>query len=334
MELPVLRLGMAGFSPEQEHALETAARASRNSVWIAGPLAGADAWMINGARTQKLEHGRLRIAAARTGDRALQLELSDVRCPVAFSTPLPKSMEAMCTFDVAQPAAIGEVLRVFEMWLARMQAQFWLAAHIVEHQEVLGSATFELRSRGQLIAVVDMRGDVAVLPSVRPANFEVAVWTRLQRERLLVPDHFCRTSLADLMWRYVSRSRRGLLPERFRRGLIYFRRPPRVERAVVGEEHLLAMRELAIHPCRYDELLRDLGLTDEELGRTLAALYYVGSITGNPQRAAATTVRGELGARGGAGGINSNYGIPRTANMPLELLDLRHLTAPAPLMPA
>ena len=53
MELPVLRLGLAGFSPEQEHLLETVARASRNSVWIAGGLAGADAWMINGARTQK-----------------------------------------------------------------------------------------------------------------------------------------------------------------------------------------------------------------------------------------------------------------------------------------
>lgn len=325
---------MAGFTPDQEHALETVARASRNSVWIAGPLAGADAWMINGARTQKLEQGRLRIAAGRTAERSLQLELSDVRCPVAFSVPLPASMEAMCTFDVAQPDTIGEVLRVFELWLARMQAQFWLAAHIVEHQEVLGSGAFELHARGQLIAVVDMRGEVAVLPSVRPANFEVAVWTRIQRERFAVPDQFCRTTLADLMWRYVSRSRRALLPERYRRGLIYFRRPPRVDRSLVNEDHLLAMRELAIHPCRYDELLRDLGLTDEDLGRTLAALYYVGSITGNPQRAGATTVRGELSSRRGAGGLNSNYGIPRTANLPLEVLDLRHLTAPAPLIPA
>jgi hypothetical protein len=135
--------------------------------------------------------------------------------------------------------------------------------------------------------------------------------------------------LAQLMWRYVSRSGRDLLPERYRRTPLFFRRPPRVDPVLVDEEHLLVMRELAIRPATFDELMRAVEMPDEALARTLAALYYVGSITANPARAASTTSVGELprGARAG-----SNYSEQRSGETPLELADLRQLTAPAPMV--
>jgi DNA-binding transcriptional ArsR family regulator len=143
-----------------------------------------------------------------------------------------------------------------------------------------------------------------------------------------VPQNFARASLALLMWRYVSRSPRDLLPVRYRTGSIYFRRPPRIDPVLVDEEHLLVMRELAIRPASYDELKARLDMQDVVLARTLAALYYVGSITANRLRAGPTPVAGEL-AR--ASRDPSRYAELRSSHVPFEVTELRHLTAPAPL---
>jgi hypothetical protein len=328
IEVPVLRLGVAGFSPEQERAIQSAAAASRLTQWSCGPLAGADAWLVNGQCSQHLGEGRVRVASRQPGARSIQLQLGAAR-PVAFASPLPQGLQATCTFDIARPESILEAIGAFEFILAAEAAQFLLAGQIVDQQEVLGSGAFELRAKGQLIAVVDMKGDACVLPSVRPANFDVAVWTRIERDRVRVPPNFVRASLAQLMWRYVSRSQRDLLPDRYRKGPIFFRRPPRLDPLLVEEEHLLVMRELAIQPASFDELKRRLDMPEEAaLARALAALYYVGSVTTNRMRAGPTTVAGEL-PRGPR--TSSNYGELRSGHLPLELTDLRQLTAPAPL---
>lgn len=329
LEIPVLALGFAGFSPEQEQAVQAAAGASRITQWSCGPMAGADAWLINGQCAQHLGEGRIRVASRQAGGRSVQLQLSEARRPVAIAEPVPASLPASVgRFDVARPESILQAIGVFEFVLAAEAAQFLLAAQIVDQQEVLGGGTFELRAKGQLIAVVDMKGDACVLPSARPANFDVGVWSRADRERLRVPGNFVRTSLAQLMWRYVSRSTRELLPQRYRKGPIFFRRPPRLDPVLVEEEHLLAMRELAIRPTSYDELKSRLCMADAALARTLAALYYVGSITMNRARAGPNSMAAEL-TRGSRTG--SNYGELRSGLVPLELTDLRQLTAPAPL---
>jgi hypothetical protein len=318
---------MAGFSPEQEQAIQAAAAASRMTHWICGPMAGADAWLINGRCAQHVGERRVRIASRLTGGRSTQLELSNPQRPVAFAAPLPPGVHSTCTFDMARPESIGEAIGVFEFVLAAEAAQFLLAAYVVDQQDVLGAAAYELRAKGQLIAVVDMKGDACVLPSVRRANFDVAVWARIDRDRLRVPANFARASLALLMWRYVSRSPRDLLPERYRKGAIFFRRAPRIDPVLVDEEHLLVMRELAIAPASYDQLRERLAIADEALARTLAALYYVGSITANRLRAGPSTIAGEPPpTRSG-----SNYGELRAAQLPFEVTDLRQLTAPAPL---
>jgi DNA-binding transcriptional ArsR family regulator len=196
----------------------------------------------------------------------------------------------------------------------------------VERQDTLGAGAYEVRARGQLLAVVDMSGDAAVLPSVRPSNFEFAVWKRIERARIAVPDNFSRVSLSELMWRYVSRTSRDVLPPRYLKGPIFFRRAPRVDPVMVEEEHLLVMRELAVRPLAFDELQRALGMADATLSKVLAALYYVGAITSTRARAASTTVAADMRRSQG----NSNYGELRTGEM--ELSDLRQLTAPAPIV--
>lgn len=326
IELPVLKLGLAGFSPEQDRAIQDAAATSRITLWACGAMPGADAWMVNGQCTQHLGEGRVRVASRQPGERSVQLELSGQRRPVAIAAPLPPTLVNARTFDAGQPQSVVEAIGAFEFALAAQAAQYLLAAHVVQHQETLGGGLFEVRAKGQLLAVVDMRGDAAVLASVRPANFERAVWKRADRARLEVPANFSRVSLSELMWRYVSRTTRDLLPQRYRSGPIFFRRPPRVDPVLVDEEHLLVTRELAIRPLAFDELQRVLELPEDVLARTLAALYYVGAITSNRARSAPTSVAGD--SSGSLPG--SHYGELRAREV--ELTDLRQLTAPAPFV--
>lgn len=317
LELPVLRFGLAGFSPEQERAIEAAAAASRITRWTGGALAGADVWFINGQCAQHLGDGRIRVASRQAGGRSIQLQLAEARRPLAFAKPLPTGLAEATSFDAADPHSILEAIGVFEFTLAATAAQFLLAGQIVDHQEVLGAGTFELRARGQLIAVVDMQGEACVLPSARPANFEAGMWAPVQRGRMRVPANFARVNLGQMMWRYASRSARDLLPERYRKRRIFFRRPPRIDPVLVDEEHLLVMREVAFRPSTFEELKVRLGVADDLLARALAALYYVGSITTNPSRAGTAPSAGEdSGVR------------PVVAQ---ELADLRQLTAPAPV---
>jgi hypothetical protein len=328
IELPVLRLGLAGFSPEQEQSIQAAAGASRITHWVTGGLAGADAWFLNGQLAQHLGDSRVRVAAGQPGGRSVQVQLSQANRPLAIALPLPAGLPGVGTFDVADPQSILEAIGVFEFVLAAEAAQFLLAGQIVQQQEVLGNGAFELRAKGQLIAVVDMKGDACVLPSARPLNFDVGVWTRIDRDRMRVPANFVRVGLAQLMWRYVSRTERDVLPERYRKSLIFFRRAPRIDPVLVEEEHLLAMRELGIRPATFDDLKRRLDMTDDLLARTLAALYYVGSITTNRSRAGPTSRTDDpsIGSR-----TQTHYSGLRSGDGPLEVVDLRQLTAPAPL---
>jgi hypothetical protein len=326
IELPVLRLGLAGFSADQEAAVRSVVAASKMTQWQFGAMAGADAWVVNGQCTQHLGGGRIRVASRQPGGRSVQLQLEGGARPVAFASPLPPSLEAGLLLDVARPESILEAISVFEFVLAPQAVQYQLAALIVDQQEALGSGAFEVRAKGHLIATVDMRGEAAVLPSARATNFESAVWRRVERDRLEVPPNFARVTLSELMWRYVCRtSRAEVLPERYKVRPIFFRRAPRVEAVLVAEEHLLVMRELAARPSPFEELRERVGLEEATLSRVLAALYYVGSITCTKARAAPGT-QGDL-----AGGRMP----PRNSTLTtgeFEAADLRQLTAPAPLV--
>lgn len=329
-ELPLFRLGLAGFTPEQQQAIGALlADAGGATLWEIGEADGADGLWLNGARTQTLGGDRVRVAAGQPGGRSVQLHLPDIGRPLGFARPLPPGFEAPCSFDPSSRSSMRAALRQFEAWLTPLGAQFCLASCIVEHQSALGSGKFELCLDSQVLAVVDMQGDVAVRATLGPADFEGTWWRR--SESSAVPENFARTSLAQLMWQYGARTQRDVLPERYRSGLLYFRRAPHLPQRLIKDSHLLIMRELMLAPATFQELQQRCGFPEARLARELASLYFVGSITSNRKRAARFAPR--------AGGPDSTPGQTQFDSVvPPELPPSRRprsadFTAPASLRP-
>jgi hypothetical protein len=336
IELPVLRLGLAGFSTEQQERLGAAlARVAPAAlVWEAGKLADADAWWVNGARAQTLPDGTVRVPAGCPTERSLQLNLPDIDRPVAFSLPLAcTGLSPLYTFDAASPDSMSAVLEKFEAWFSPMIAEYALASHIVEHHAALGNGAFDVVLEGRSIAVVNMRGEIGVLPGASPTDFEDASWSR-RPSGAPIPENFARTDLSQLMWQYSVRTQRDLLPRHYRTGLLYFRRPPRLQHRVLQDSHLLIMRELAREGTSFEALRQRCGLHGLQLARDLAALYFVGAITSNPKRAAPS--QGARRPDEAEPSQNSQTSVPSGLDSMLPVAKGRRpvaadLTAPAPM---
>lgn len=334
LELPVLRLGLAGFTTEQHERLaQVLADPSSSGIsWEIGRFSEADAWWVNGARTQMLMDGTLRVASGVPAGRSTQLSLQDIDRPLAFALPLaPRNFEPTLSFDPASKSSIEQVLARMEAWLRPMVAQFCLASQIIEQESVLGSGIYHVSANGKLLAVVNLRGDVGVLPTAEPTEFEEAMWSH-RPAAAGVPESFVRSSLSQLMWQYAVRTSRDLLPKRYRTGLLYFRRPPRLPQRLLKDAHLLLLRELAGAPGSLEDLEQRTGLTGEALAQPLAALYLVGSITSNVKRA------GQPAGRGGEV-PDSSHGLQHSiapdtdpgVMAPPHRPRFTDLTAPAPM---
>lgn len=290
IELPVLRLGLAGFAAQQVAELDAMLRRSApgRHVWQIGHFSDADAWWLNGARTQRVTDDTIKILPSIPTERSLQLDMLQVDRPIGFSMPLAFTpAEPNYTFDPASVSSINAVLEKFEGWLQPVAAQFSLAARIIEQETVLGSAMYHVMLNGRLLAVVDMKGDIGVFPSAGPADFDDAMWVR-QPEKTEMPDSFFRTSLSELMWQYAIRTTRDVLPKRYRSGMLYFRRPPRLPQRLMSDAHMLLMRELSASAGTFADLQQRTGMAAAPLAKGLAALYLVGTITSNPKRATVT----------------------------------------------
>ena len=338
LELPVLRLGLAGFSAEQQHGLQAMLDGASvgGLVWQVGAFTEADAWCVNGARTQMLADGTLRVASGVPGGRSVQLNLQEIDRPVAFALPLaPRNFEPVHTFDASSPASVRQLLGRLENWFQPLVAQFCLASQILEHETALGSGVYHVSAaNGSLLAVVNLRADVGVLPTASPLEFEHAMWNPRPPSADLIPESFARTSLSQLMWQYAVRTTRDVLPRRYRTGALYFRRPPRLPQRMLRDSHLLLLRELACASGTLEELGQRTGLSAEALAHDVAALYLVGALTSNPKRASRGGLRRLEGADSTHGLAHSiaPSGLEQEASPALARRPARHdLTAPAPL---
>ncbi len=296
LELPVLRLGLAGFPAAAQERLRHAVDqlASQAVCWEVVPFEEADAWWINGGRTQQLADGTLRVASGAPSGRSLHLDLADIDRPIAFSLPLaPRGLQPGCTFDPESLPSMAAALAQFELRLRALKAQFLLASQILEHETALGPGTYQVTAAGRVLAMVNLQGDASVLVTVGPTDFEGAMWVARAAADQPLPRDFVRTTLSHLMWQYALRTSRDVLPARYRTGLLYFRRPPRLPQRLLHDSHLLLIRELAVEPSTFDELLQRTALGPELLARDLGALYLVGSITSNPKRAVWSSSRRE-----------------------------------------
>jgi hypothetical protein len=335
IEPPLLQLALAGFSAEQQDRIRACLPdvAPSDLTWTVGELGDADAWWVNGAGVRRVDERIVKVVAAAPTARSLQLNLPDIDRPVAFTRPLAcADLEPDYSLDIASPESMTAVLEKFERWLSPLTAQLCLASHIVEHQAALGPGVFEVRLDGRLLAMVDMHGEAGVLPGSGPAEFDNADWCR--RGSGAMPPALVRASMSQLMWQYSVRTQRDLLPRHYRTGLLYFRRPPRLPNRLLRDSHLLLMRELAAGPASFQALQQATGMPPARLAHALAALYFVGSITSNPKRAAPHHVprREEIADTGHVNSsLPSNLEGALRSEEPRRQGQRSDLTAPAPM---
>lgn len=307
IEVPVLRLGLAGYSEAQQRIASAVAAAAGNgrARWELGAFAEADAWWLEGSRTLLQANQRLRVQPAVPSGRSVQLALSDVDRPVAFSLPIAAAgFQPAVTFELAERDAAVRVLHRFTDWLQVMVSQFALASSVVDQQPALASGSWEVVRGGDLLAVVDLELGTGVMPGATPGDFAAASWCIRSHGAVAIPSRYPRASVSQVMWQYAQRTGRDLLPPHYRSRPLFFRRPPRLPQRQLKDAHLLVVRELAASPgMNFDRLQHATGLGAEALSRVLAALYVVGSITSNPRRVVPSAIR-RRGA-GDAAGLGS-----------------------------
>lgn len=289
-ELPVLRLGLAGFAPDEEALLcvELARRSDRQQLaWQLAPLGEADAWCVSGPRLRRLPDGSWRIVPVRVTDHPIHINPEHLEWPVAFSTPAgPSDFQPAHLFDLDSPASIGTLFEHLEGWLRPAMAQFHLAAHIVQGKVDLSAGVYHVTVQGKLYAVVSRRGGVGVWPLADPAQLAQAEWNRRPAGAEAMPASFVRSSVAETMWQYATRTTRDCLPKHYRRQRLYLLRPPQLPPRLLSDRCLLVVRELERAPATFNELLARTGAGAADLARQLAGLHMVGAVTANEARVA------------------------------------------------
>ncbi len=292
-ELPVLSLGLAGFNENQckELFLALANPLPNRPVWRISPFQLADAWLLCGENSAPSSTGgqdTLRIAAGLPHDRLLTLSLADIDRPVAFSTPLGSAdIQARLTFDVHSPDTLLAVLGAFEQWLRPLRSKFMLGAQLMARESQLKRVVYHVSCNGQLLAVLDFEGwKIGILPEATPEQLGCALWETRPSQARAIPSHFSLSSVEQLRWIFAQHTARNVLPKRYQRQVVYFANAPSVPQTWLQPTHLVLLRELSTRPATLKELADRVAMPVEAVARHLACLYFSGSLTTTPEKAA------------------------------------------------
>jgi DNA-binding transcriptional ArsR family regulator len=277
-------MGLIGF--DQEDYL-TALLRTRSAVleWETANAAEADALWINGAAAEWVHEGIVRVAGRQQGT-ALRLDLQSLDRPTFFTLPLrDERIRPPQSFDPRSAPSIDRALRRAEAVLHPLVMQLAMAHEIATRMPQLVADSYQLTKGGKLVAIVTMGGTVAMDSHLRPPDLRDASWRPLRKATVAMPPHFFATSFATVLWLYVSRVQRDLLPPRYREKVLYFRALPRVPQRLMKEMHYAILSELAAEPQTLGQLQQSVGLAEATVANALAALYYAGAITSNLARA-------------------------------------------------
>lgn len=292
-ESPRLRLGLAGFNEDQCKAIEgmLASPIAGQPLWQLSPFQLADGWLLCGEKSVPAPNGHrdaLRIGAGLPGDDCLTLNLSEVTRPLAFSTPLASpDIEARLTFATGSEAGLRDVLLAFEQWLTPLRSRFVLGSQLMERESQLKRIVYHVSCRGQLLAILDFsEWRIGLLPDATPEQFECALWEKRPAQANAMPTHFVQSSVEQLRWTYARHTQREVLPLRYQRQPIYFAQTPNVPQTWLEPSHLLLLRELSVRPATLKELVFRAAMPAQELTKHLACLYFAGSLTTTPEKAA------------------------------------------------
>lgn len=337
LEQPVLWLGFAGFTPEQSKHLDTqVAKLPKGwPAWQSGPFAEADAWLVSGEKSRLLNADTLKILAGRPTERVLQLNLAEIDRPIAFSLPLASSeLDPMYTFDPSSGPSLHKVLQQLEVRLRALCCQFVLGGQLIARENQLLPGIYQVSHKGALLAVMDFHEwRIGIAPNVDPLDFELARWDRRPLAARGIPEHFLPNSLSQLRWIYTQRTKRDVLPPRYRNKPVYFRRAPDVPLRWLRDSQLVLLRELSIAPAGFDLLQQRTRLPPAQLARDLASLYFAGSVTTTADKAGtngfsnheASPDTSQAGLAATPGGLPSEPAVTPRAGPRVDL------TAPAQL---
>lgn len=284
--VPLMGMGLIGFNPQQQAHLSNLLKTRVQTLrWEPRPYLEADALWVNGERAQRLDNGLVRVPAQVPTSRAIQLNLEEMDRPLGFAMPVAPGIGHPHVFDPHSSASVAGIFQHFEDTLHILTAQLAMAGLVADMEGSPTSPVYHLLLQGKLVAIINLRGDVGVAPGTSAANVEQADWHGMPLSAGDIPEHFSRTSIAEVMWQFAVRTPRDVLPERYRKKPIHFRHAPTVRQTMVKDTHLVLLRELSGKPQRFDELQQNTGLGDAQLASALAALYFVGSITSDAKRA-------------------------------------------------
>jgi DNA-binding transcriptional ArsR family regulator len=291
-EQPQMRLAQLGFSAAEQLTLRAVLgqRAVRGRIeWHVAQPGEADAWFVNGSRVQRLPDGTLRIMPGVASGRAIRIHAEELDWPMAFSLPVGTAdFKPSYSFELGSSASIEAVLDQVENWARPLMIQFYLASYMEQSGLELRSSVYHVSVRGKLMAVVNPRKDVGVWALADPAWTKHAVWSRRPESADAIPATFVRIGFPELMWQYAVRTTRDCLPSQYRSRTLFLRRPPKVAMRLMTDTCLLLVRELGTMPGTLGELSQRTGITQPKLSRHLAAMYLVGAITSDPDRAGRT----------------------------------------------
>lgn len=289
MEQPLLGLGLLGFED---------AVSRRLSDWVSQTPEGwpcwrvcdphqADAWMIAGESVEALGRDEVVIRHPYGSGERLTLHRAEVDRPLAFASPLPEGIVSAEHFESDSESSVRQRLQRFEAWLRPLRSQFALGSIMQDRTGNFASGDIvHVSLEGRLLAVIDRPNwQAGLLIPARPVDIAMAEWIHSPKLSRHLPPAFIRLSLYQVMWTYAVRSRRDLLPARYREQRIYLRRVPPLRPGWFDELHLTLMRELMIRPSTWPELVSRVDAPEEVILHHLGALYQGGALTTDAESA-------------------------------------------------
>jgi hypothetical protein len=281
MEQPLLRLGLLGFDQDQaiQATLKVQAAASANSRWQVVTFEDADMWLLHSSRVT-MGAGTLNIGNPAAPDSPMTIDPSQVSRPVAFTQPLPSTIDAKLSINLEDAYECATALNQFANVLVRLCTFFALGEQVASRQSGLERGIYQLHFESKLVAVVDLSlWQVGMLPDASPLELALASWRHRPYETNYLPVGFKGIALDKLMWVYASRTQTERLPASYRTEPIHLRRLSVVPQSWLHQDHMNVIGLISQQPCLMRTLAQRTQLSDQRLASCLTALYYSGTIT-------------------------------------------------------
>lgn len=321
MEQPLLRLGLLGFGTD--HIARLCEWTQRSAPgwpqWEVGDPHHADAWLIAGHAVQVLGRDALRIQHPAGSGEWLSLQRAEVDRPLAFAQPLPEGFVSAEVVDVTDEQHLRQRLQRFEAWLRPLRSQFALGEQLVSKLTEFQGEVVHLMHEGRLLAVIDFpHWRCGLLVPARPVDLASAQWVRRPPAANDIPAAFLKFRLHQILWTYAVRTRRDVLPQRYRERVIFMRRVPHLPARWFNPLHLLIMRTLSVEPSTFGQLCARIEADPAEVAAHLAALYVGAGLTTDEESAR----RAEAKVRREVLDLSLGQGDHESAQRPLSQPDL------------